>query len=228
MCPAIRRATRPIAMMAPLAALVLGGAQAGCSKNHGELVVDDSVGVTALRSPCPTVAVPELTGDLTALIPGRTDAGAIDLTAAITNLRSSCNDAAGQPKLVTDVSFDVLGRRTSADLARRVEIPFFTVVMRGGNQVVSKRVGTVVLDFAAGQDRATGHATARSIVDRAEATLPDAIRRRLMKKRRAGDADAAIDPLAQPDVRAALARAGFETLVGFQLTQGQLAYNATR
>jgi len=31
----------------------------------GELVVDDSVGVTALRSPCPIVAIPEMTGDVT-------------------------------------------------------------------------------------------------------------------------------------------------------------------
>ncbi|WP_408589747.1 hypothetical protein [Novosphingobium sp.] len=224
----MRFAPRRLALLAPLAAIVLTGVLTGCSKNHGELVVDDSVGVTALRSPCPTVAVPELTGDLTALIPGRTDAGAIDLTASITNLRSTCNDAAGQPKLVTDVSFDVLARRSSVDLPRRLEIPFFTVVMRGGTQVVAKRIGNVVIDFAAGQERATGHATATSTVDRAEATLPDEIRRRLAKKRRAGDPDAAVDPLAQPDVRAALARAGFETLVGFQLTQGQLAYNATR
>lgn len=220
----MRLAPRRLALMAPLAVIVL----AGCTKSRGELVVDDSVGVTALRSPCPTVAVPELTGDLTALIPGRTDAGAIDLTASITNLRSSCDDALGASKLNTTVNFDVLARRSVADGARHVEIPFFTVVMRGGTQVVAKREGKVVIDFAAGQDRATGHATAASTVDRAEATLPEAIRRRLTKKRRAGDADAAIDPLAQPDVRAALARASFETLVGFQLTQGQLAYNATR
>ncbi len=31
-----------------------------------------------------------------------------------------------------------------------------------------------------------------------------------------------------PDVKAALARAEFEVLVGFQLNQDQLAYNATR
>ena len=45
---------------------------------------------------------------------------------------------------------------------------------------------------------------------------------------RAGDADAAIDPFAQPDVKAALARTSFELLVGFNLTQDQLRYNATR
>lgn len=66
-----------------------------------------------------------------------------------------------------------------------------------------------------------------AFVDAAEATLPADIRR-FTRKRRAGDADAAVDPLSDPDVKAALARAEFEVLVGFQLTQDQLAYNATR
>ena len=34
-------------------------ALAGCTKNHGELVVDDTVGVTALRTPCPIVEIPK-------------------------------------------------------------------------------------------------------------------------------------------------------------------------
>jgi hypothetical protein len=34
--------------------------------------------------------------------------------------------------------------------------------------------------------------------------------------------------MADPVVRAAVTRASFEFLVGFQLTQDQLAYNATR
>ena len=44
----------------------------------------------------------------------------------------------------------------------------------------------------------------------------------------AGDADAAIDPLSIPEVRAAVQRASFELLVGFQLTQEQLEYNVRR
>ena len=72
------------------------------------------------------------------------------------------------------------------------------------------------------------YAEAGAYIDRAEATLPEDIRRRITRKRKAGEADAAIDPLAQPDVRAAVARATFEVLVGFQLTDQQLAYNATR
>ena len=48
------------------------------------------------------------------------------------------------------------------------------------------------------------------------------------RRRRSGEQEAAIDPLTQPEVRAALARASFELLVGFQLSDDQLAYNATR
>jgi len=43
-----------------------------------------------------------------------------------------------------------------------------------------------------------------------------------------GEADAAVDPLADPEVREAVNRASFELLVGFQLDEAQLAYNATR
>lgn len=204
-------------------------ALAGCAKNKGELVVDDSVGVTALRSPCPTVAIPEMTGDITLFnAPGRTDSGALDVTAAITNLRSTCNDAANAATLASEATFDVVARRADTRGARHVDLPYFSVVMRGGSQVLAKRVGTIGLDFADGQERATAQGRASSTVDRAEATLPKPIRDRLSKKRKAGDADAATDPLAQPDVKAALAKASFELLVGFQLTNDQLAYNATR
>ena len=199
---------------------------AGCAKSKGELVVDDSVGVTALRSPCPTVAIPEPTGDITLFsTPGRTDSAAIDVSATITNVRSTCSEG---DKLYTEATFDVLARRTDTRGARHVDLPYFSTVMRGGSAVLSKRVGTVGIDFADGQDRATGHGKAASYVDRAEATLPDAVRQRLTRKRRAGDADAAIDPFSLPEVKAALAKANFELLVGFQLTDQQLAYNATR
>ena len=42
------------------------------------------------------------------------------------------------------------------------------------------------------------------------------------------DPDAAIDPLSNPTIREAVARATFEHLIGFQLTDAQLRYNATR
>ena len=203
-------------------------ALAGCTKNHGELVVDDTVGVTALRSPCPLVGVPEMTGDITLLAPGRTDAGAIDVVAAITDVRSTCNDAARLDQLTTRVDFDVVARRTDARGARHIDLPFFSVVERGGATIVAKKIGTVAVDFADGQDRGSGHGVANALVDRNEASLPAPIRAKLTRKRRPGDTDAAVDPLSQPDVKAALSRATFEVLVGFQLTDRQLAYNATR
>ena len=86
----------------------------------------------------------------------------------------------------------------------------------------------MTLNFADGQERAQVHAQAGAFIDRAEATLPEDIRRRITRKRKAGEADAAIDPLTVPEVRAAVTRATFEVLVGFQLSDQQLAYNATR
>ena len=212
-----------------VAAMALVGALGACTGGGGELVVDDSVGVTALRSPCPLVEIPEMTGDITMMsAPGRTDAGAIDVTAAITNLRSTCDDAKGQTQLHTEATFDVYARRTDTRGARRVVLPYFSAVLRGGGVVIAKRLGSVTLDFADGQERAQAQGRAASTVDRTEATLPANVRKLLTKKRRAGEADAATDPLALPEVRAALAKASFELVVGFQLTDAQLKYNATR
>ncbi len=59
-------------------------------------------------------------------------------------------------------------------------------------------------------------------------SLPEDVRRRLTEKRKAGNEDAATDPLSKPEIRQAVLRASFEALVGFQLTQDQLKYNATR
>jgi hypothetical protein len=65
-------------------------------------------------------------------------------------------------------------------------------------------------------------------VNRSAATLPASVRAILTRPRKAGEAEAAVDPLAEPGVRSAVANATFEHLVGFQLTQDQLKYNATR
>ncbi|MFM6932665.1 MAG: hypothetical protein ACKOUT_10535, partial [Novosphingobium sp.] len=92
----------------------------------------------------------------------------------------------------------------------------------------SKRVGTVTLNFADGQELAQARGQASAFVDQAEATLPPEIRAEIIRKRKAGDSDAATDPLSRPEIRAAVNRATFEVLVGFQLDQTQLNYNATR
>lgn len=206
--------------------LMMGAALAGC-KSDGELVVDQGVGITAIRTACPAVGVPDYTGDITTFrVPGDVSAANIDVTASITNLRSTCDE--GSPRIYTNAAFDVLARRTDTRGARQVTLPFYSVVLRGGTSVVTKRVGQVTLDFADGQERAQARAQAGAYVDRAEATLPADIRDQITRRRRAGDEDAAIDPLTDPAVKAAVARATFELLVGFQLSEQQLAYNATR
>ncbi|WP_420607814.1 hypothetical protein [Novosphingopyxis sp.] len=203
-------------------AFVLGG----CSK-QGDLDLSSGVGVNVVRSGCPIVGVPEGLGDITIFrAGGAQNFSDLDVVANITEVRGSCNDSGA--KIFSQVDFDVQARRYDTRAAREVSLPYFSVVTQGGSAVVAKRVGEVTLRFAAGQERASTRASATAYVDAAAANLPEDIRRRITRPRKAGDADAALDPLAQPDVRAAIARATFEHFVGFQLTEDQLRYNVTR
>jgi hypothetical protein len=205
--------------MAGLSLLAL----AACSRS-GE--IDPTGGIVAVRSACPTAAIPAYTGDVTLFNPAQSrDASAIDVVADISKLRSTCTDGT---QLYTEATFEVEARRSDATAARQVVLPYFSAVVRGGSAVIAKRVGQVTLNFAAGEYRARAVAKAGSYVDKDVATLPADIQKRITQKRKAGDEDAALDPLAQPDVRAALQRTSFELLVGFNLTQDQLKYNATR
>ncbi len=209
-----------------ISALALATALAGC-KSTGDLVIDEGVGIQSVRSACPAVGIPDFTGDLTVFrSAGDTSAANIDLVAAMTNVRSQCSDSGD--KVYTSVTFDVLARRSDTRGARTVTVPYFVTVLRGGRAVVTKRVGQVTLTFADGQERAQASGSGAAYVDKAEASLPPEIRDRITRRRKAGEEDAAIDPLSQPEVKAAIARATFEVLVGFQLTQDQLTYNATR
>jgi hypothetical protein len=209
-----------------ISALALAAALAGC-KSTGDIVIDEGVGIQSVRSACPAVGIPDFTGDMTVFrTAGDTSAANIDLVAAMTNVRSQCNESGD--KVYTSVTFDVLARRTDTRGARTVTVPYFVTVLRGGRAVVTKRVGQVTLTFADGQERAQASGTGAAYVDKAEASLPSEIRDRITRRRKAGEEDAAIDPLSQPEVKAAIARATFEVLVGFQLSQDQLTYNATR
>ena len=205
----------------PLAALALLSA---CARD-GE--IDQTGGIAITRTACPAVAVPAQTGDITVFSPvSSRDARAVDVTANITNLRMVCGDQGDD--VVAEASFAVEARRTNTSGARTIELPYFSTVVRGGTVVVSKRVERVTLTFADGQARASATAKGGAVINRAAATLPADVRAKLTRKRRADDADASIDPLSAPDVRAAVARASFELLIGFQLTAEQLQYNATR
>jgi len=215
---------RPTAIS--ILALAALSALAGC-KSSGEIVVNEGVGITAVRTRCPAVGIPDYTGDITLFsVAGRTTADNIDVVAAMTNVRPQCTE--GTEQVVSRVAFDVLARRSNVAGARQVTLPYFVTVLRGGSTVVSKRVGSVTLNFRDGEERAQARGEGLAHIDRASATLPEDIRQRVTRKRKPGDADAAVDPLADPEVKAAIARVSFELLVGFQLDERQLAYNATR
>jgi hypothetical protein len=203
--------------------VLLSLALAGCSRT-GEFT---ETGIFTVRSACPAVVIPAGTGDVTLFNPSTSrDADAVDLVATITNVRSSCTDAGDH--IITNVTFDVQAQRRNATGPRQVVLPYFAAAVHAGNNVVSKRLSRVGVHFADGEYRATTSGSATGQVLRAAATLPEDIRREISRERRAGDADAAIDPLADPRVRAAVQRATFELMLGFQLTEDQLRYNATR
>jgi hypothetical protein len=196
---------------------------AGCAKS-GDIAEG---GITAVRSACPRVGVPAGTGDITTFNPAASrDASAIDVTAVLTNVTSTCDDTTDTIR--TTINFEVQASRRSGSEARDVTFPYFVTMVQGGSSVVSKRIGQVTVRFAAGAARASATGTGYTTVSRAAATLPEDIRRQINEKRKAGDETAAIDPLSRPDIRQAVLRATFEALVGFQLTDEQLKYNATR
>jgi hypothetical protein len=130
--------------------------------------------------------------------------------------------------VVSTATFDVVATRRDAAQARQVVLPFYSVAVQGGSDVVAKKVGAVALNFAAGSVRAQTNSQSVVRVARGAVALPADVRRELQRERKPGDADAAIDPLSDPKIREAVARATFEHLVGFQLSPEQLRYNATR
>lgn len=201
-------------------------ALSACARDN-EIDVSSGVGITASRSLCPAVGVPTHTGDVTIFDPPASrDAAAIDVVATITNLRTTCNDA--EARVYVASTFDVVATRRDAGPARTVTLDYYSAVVQGGTAVVAKDQNQVVVTFAEGQTRGSGSASAGAYVDREASTLPADIRERLTRRRRAGEEEAATDPLSEPEVRAAVARATFELFIGFQLSQDQLQYNVTR
>jgi hypothetical protein len=208
-----------------LAALLAMTLLGGC--RHTGDIDDETQGVFAVRSACPIVGVPTGTGDITLFNPaGSTDSRAIDVTAAITDVRSTCQDVGND--VVSTATFTVVGLRRDAGPARQVLLPYFDVALQGGAKVAAKQVGQAALNFAAGDIHAWTRVQATVRVNRGAATLPENVRRAITRERKPGDPQAAIDPLSDPAGRAAGANATFEHLLGFQLTQEQIRYNATR
>lgn len=197
----------------------------GCSRK-GE--IDETGGIVQVRSACPAAAIAAGTGDITLFNPpASTESRAIDFVGIISNVQSTCTDAGEQ--LYTQATFTVTGtRRGDLSAAREVVLPYYSVIVRGGTAVVAKRIGQVHLNFQPGEARTSATASAASYVEKSAATLPPEIEQSIRRPRRAGGEDAAVDPLSRPEVRDAIARTSFELLIGFNLTDAQLKYNATR
>ncbi len=208
--------------------LVSGAALALSSCGRDVIEASEAgIGLLVNRSACPAVATPIYTNEITVFNPPSSrDARAIDVTAVITNIRNTCGDVGD--RIQTTATFEVQARRSDPSGARQVTLPYYATVLRGSGQIVSKEIGRVGINFADGQYRASTTGQASTNISRAAATIPADIQERLTRRRRAGDPDAALDPMASPEVRAAVENATFELLIGFQLTSEQLEYNATR
>ncbi|MGZ8348026.1 MAG: hypothetical protein ACXWUP_13030 [Allosphingosinicella sp.] len=205
------------------AAVLLSLGLIGCAR-EGDIY---QTGILTSYTACPPVAIPAPAGDVTLFDPASSrDSTAIDVVATITNLRSTCDDSGEY--IVTNATFEVNAMRRSTQGARDVVLPYFATVIQGNDNVVAKRLSRVGLRFEDGQYRTSTTGSATSQVLRSAATLPEDIRRQITRERRAGDADAAVDPMSDPAVRAAVERARFELMVGFELDAEQLRYNATR
>lgn len=195
----------------------------GCAR-EGDIY---QTGILTTYTACPAVAIPAPAGDVTLFDPATSrDSTAIDVVANISNLRSTCDESGEY--ILTNATFDVSGQRRDNRGVREVVLPYFATVIQGDNNVVAKRVSRVALRFEDGQYLAHTTAAASSQVLRSAGTLPEDIRRQVTRERRPTDPQAALDPMADPAVRAAVQRAHFEMLVGFDLTADQLRYNATR
>ena len=205
------------------AAVLLTLGLLGCAR-EGDIY---QTGILTSYTACPAVAIPAPAGDLTLFNPPASrDANAIDVVATLTNLRSTCDESGEY--IVTNASFEIQAQRRDNRGAREVTLPYFATVVQGNGNVVAKKVSRVGIHFEDGQYRASTTGAATSQVLRSAATLPDDIRDQITRERRAGDPEAALDPMADPAVRAAVDRAHFEVLVGFELDVEQLRYNATR
>src|ERR687889_2843102 len=76
-----------------LASLIVIALLAGCTRK-GNI---ESGGIFTVRSACPQVAIPAATGDITLFDPaGSTAASAIDVEAAITDVRANCQDSGSE------------------------------------------------------------------------------------------------------------------------------------
>lgn len=219
-----------IAKRLPLALVLLPLLATGCAHDNEITAIGGSIGQEVKRTSCPAVGVAAYTGTVTLFNPPASrDSKAIDVVATLTDLKSQCDDSdTDSPTLATNATFRVVARRSDSHGARDVVLPYYAVVIHGGDKIASKSISRISIHFDDGKLLGEANGQVNATVSRADATLPENIRNRLIRKRNAEDVDASIDPMTDPGVRAALNKASFELLVGFQLTNEQLAYNATK
>lgn len=211
-------------MLRSLSVAALSLALAGCA-HHRDL--DETGGLQITRSTCPAVAIPAYTGDVSLFSPEQSrDARALDVVATMGHLRTSCDETGAV--VHANVTFDVDARRASTHGARDVVLPYFVTVVRNGSTIMSKQESRVLVHFDDGKAIATVSGTGAANISKALATLPANVAARLNRKRRPTDSDASVDPMSDPRIRTAVNQASFELLIGFQLSEAQLAYNATR
>ena len=119
----------PAARFIAPAAIVL--ALAGCSR-EGDLVLNQGVGVASVRTLCPAVGIPDYTGDITTFRSADSRlASDLDIEASMTNLRTTCDEAGD--RVYANATFDIYASRADTRGARTVELPYFSVVLRGGS-----------------------------------------------------------------------------------------------
>jgi len=199
----------------------------GACRHAGELTNENGGGDYAVRSACPIAGVPAATGDINLFNPaGSSDSRAIDVTASITDVRATCQDAGED--VISTTTFTIVALRRDAGPARQVVLPYFNVALRGGSTVIAKQIGQAVLNFEPGNIHAWTRLRATIRVNRGAVALSAKARAALTRVRKAGDLEAAVDPLSDPEVQKAVADATVEQLIGFQLTQDQIKYNTTR
>jgi hypothetical protein len=215
-------------MFAPRLMLLFGTALLMSACSHSKYDIAAGGGAVVKRSACPAVAVLVNAGDETLFsVPNTTDSRAIDVVANMTNLHADCIDS-GSGDILSRISFAVQGRRSNPSGDRDVTLSYFSAVMQGGKTLVAKDISQVTLHFADGKYQAQTQGTATGKIDRASATIPVKILNDINRRRKPTEDDAAIDPLSDPANKAAIAKAIFEVILGFQLTEDQLKYNATR
>src|SRR6185437_3864810 len=104
-----------------IAFMLLGGC-----RHAGEITSENGGGIYAVRSVCPVAGIPAGTGDITLFNPADSrDSRAIDVTATMTQLRSTCQQVGND--VVSTVTFTIVGLRRDTGSARQVVLPYFDV-----------------------------------------------------------------------------------------------------